>query len=99
MMGPPDSFRFPYYFNLNLHFERQFRALHYLWAWRCGFNNLTNNGNPNVVNNVAGTSAISHLRQGPAARLRGTAAAAGPEVSPVFHSGRGMQRLIRGIPR
>ncbi len=58
MLGPPGSYRFPDYFNLNLHFERQFRALHYLWAWRCGFNNLTNNGNPNVVNNIAGTSAF-----------------------------------------
>ncbi len=55
MVGPPDSMRFPYYFNINLAFERQFRALHYLWAWRFGFDNLTNNGNPNVVNNVTGT--------------------------------------------
>ena len=55
MLGPPDSYRFPYYFDLNLHFERQFRALHYLWAWRCGFNNITNNGNPNVVNSIYGT--------------------------------------------
>jgi hypothetical protein len=54
-VGPPDSMRFPYYFNINLQFERQFRALHYLWAWRCGFNNLTNNGNPNAVNNTIGT--------------------------------------------
>ena len=54
-MGPPNSMRFPYYFNINLAFEREFRALHYLWAWRFGFDNLTNNGNPNVVNNVFGT--------------------------------------------
>jgi hypothetical protein len=51
MVGRPASYRYPAYFNLNLHFERKFRALHYLWAWRFGFNNLTNNGNPNVVNN------------------------------------------------
>jgi hypothetical protein len=56
MVGAPASMRFPDYFNLNLHLERQFRALHYLWAWRFGFNNLTNNGNPNVVNNVLGTT-------------------------------------------
>lgn len=55
LMGRPDSWRFPAYFNLNLAFEREFRALHYLWAWRFGFNNLTNNGNPNVVNAVYGT--------------------------------------------
>jgi len=55
LMGRPNSVRFPDYFNINLHLERQFRALHYLWAWRFGINNLTNNGNPNSVNNVFGT--------------------------------------------
>jgi hypothetical protein len=55
LVGSPNSRRMPDYLNLNLHLERQFRALHYLWAWRFGFNNLTNNGNPNVVNNVIGT--------------------------------------------
>jgi hypothetical protein len=53
--GSPNSRRLPDYFNVNLHLERQFRALHYLWAWRFGFNNLTNSSNPNVVNNVIGT--------------------------------------------
>lgn len=51
MVGTPDSRRFPNYFNINLALERKFRFFHYLWAWRFGFNNLTNNGNPNVVNN------------------------------------------------
>jgi hypothetical protein len=51
MVGPPNRLRLPGYFNVNLHFERKFRALHYLWAWRFGFNNITNNGNPNYVNN------------------------------------------------
>jgi hypothetical protein len=55
LVGPPNSRRYPDYFNINLHLEREFRALHYLWAWRFGFNNLTNNGNPNAVNNVTGT--------------------------------------------
>jgi hypothetical protein len=55
LVGNPDSRRLPGYFNINLHFERQFRALHYLWAWRFGYNNITNNLNPNVVNNVIGT--------------------------------------------
>jgi hypothetical protein len=55
MAGAPNSRRYPDYFNINLHFERQFRALHYLWAWRCGYNNLMANLNPNVVNNVEGT--------------------------------------------
>lgn len=55
LVGAPNSRRYPDYFNINLHIEREFRALHYLWAWRFGFNNLTNNGNPNAVNNVMGT--------------------------------------------
>jgi hypothetical protein len=55
LVGAPGSRRFPNYFNINLHLERQFRALHYLWAWRFGFNNLTNGDNPNAVKNVIGT--------------------------------------------
>jgi len=51
LVGAPNSRRFPNYFNINLALERKFRFMHYLWAWRFGFNNLTNNGNPNVVNN------------------------------------------------
>lgn len=50
MVGAPNRLRLPGYFNINLHFERKFRALHYLWAWRFGFNNITNNGNPDTVN-------------------------------------------------
>jgi len=55
LVGAPNSRRYPNYFNINLHLERQFRALHYLWAWRFGYNNLTNSGNYNAVNNVIGT--------------------------------------------
>ncbi len=51
LVGNPNAQRLPSYFNVNLSFERRFRLLHYLWAWRAGVNNLTNNGNPNVVNN------------------------------------------------
>ncbi len=51
MVGRPNSRRLPAYFSVNLHLERKFRVLHYLWAWRFGFNNLTNHGNPNTVNN------------------------------------------------
>ncbi|PWT97167.1 MAG: hypothetical protein C5B51_31970 [Terriglobia bacterium] len=56
LVGPPNSLRLPGYFDINLHLERRFHALHYLWAWRFGFNNLTNNGNPNFVNNVMGSA-------------------------------------------
>ena len=55
LVGDPGGRRYPNYFSINLHFERQFRAIHYLWAWRFGFDNLTNNGNPNAVNNVLGS--------------------------------------------
>jgi hypothetical protein len=55
LRGSPTAMRLPDYFSINLHFERKFQAAHYLWAWRCGFDNLTNNGNPNFVNNVYGT--------------------------------------------
>ncbi len=51
LVGPPNQRRLPSYFNINLHFEKKFRFLHYMWAWRFGLNNLTNHGNPNVVNN------------------------------------------------
>ena len=55
LVGRPNERRYPDYFNINLHLERRFRALHYLWAWRFGYNNLTGNLNPNVVDNVIGT--------------------------------------------
>jgi hypothetical protein len=51
LVGRPDGWRLPSYFNVNLSFERRFRFLHYFWAWRLGLNNLTNSGNPNVVDN------------------------------------------------
>jgi len=55
LVGRPNARRLPDYFNLNLSLERRFRVAHYLWAWRFGYNNVTNNSNPNVVNNVIGT--------------------------------------------
>jgi hypothetical protein len=64
MVGDPNSMRFPGYFNINLALERRFTAIHYLWAWRFGFNNLTNNPNPNVVNNVMGTPAYLTFTRG-----------------------------------
>ena len=66
LVGRPNSARFPDYFNVNLHFERRFRALHYLWAWRFGYNNLTGNLNANVVNNVQGTPQFLRYGRGQA---------------------------------
>jgi len=51
LVGPPNSRRFPAFFSLNLHLERRFHFLRQQWAWRAGFNNVTNHRNPNVVNN------------------------------------------------
>jgi hypothetical protein len=66
LVGQPNSSRLPGYFDINLHLERRFRALHYLWAWRFGINNLTNNGNPNYVNNVIGTPVFLTYERGQA---------------------------------
>ncbi len=51
LVEPPNGRRFPAYFNLNLHLERRFTFLHYQWALRAGYNNITGHANPNVVNN------------------------------------------------
>ena len=51
LIGAPNSYRFPDYFSLNLQFERRFRLLHYEWALRVGFNNITGHDNPTAVNN------------------------------------------------
>ncbi len=51
VVGTPNSMRFPGYFSLNLHLERRFRFASYEWAFRGGFNNITNHPNPSAVNN------------------------------------------------
>ncbi|HLI85844.1 MAG TPA: TonB-dependent receptor [Bryobacteraceae bacterium] len=55
LIGSPNDARLPAYLNVNLDFERKFRAAHYLWAWRFGFDNITNSLNPNYVDNVKGS--------------------------------------------
>lgn len=45
-----------------------------------GFNNLTNNGNPNVVNSICVSPYSSDVRKGTAAGCRGPAAHARPEA-------------------
>jgi hypothetical protein len=53
LIGLPNASRFPDYFSLNLHLERRFRFLHFEWALRAGFNNITGHENPTVViNNI-----------------------------------------------
>ena len=51
--GAVNSFRFPAFFELNLHVERRFFFRKHRWAFRLGFNNITNHKNPNVVNSNA----------------------------------------------
>lgn len=51
LAGAPNSRRFPAYYDLNLHLERRFHVMQYLWAWRVGVNNVTNSLNSNLVNN------------------------------------------------
>lgn len=51
ILGAVNSVRFPAFAEWNLHLERKFSALGYNWAWRFGFNNITNHRNYNVVNN------------------------------------------------
>jgi hypothetical protein len=50
LVGDLNSRRFPFFFELNLHFERRFLFRKNRWAFRAGFNNITDHHNPNVVN-------------------------------------------------
>ncbi len=52
--GDVNSYRFPWFFELNLHLERRFSFRGYKWAFRFGFNNITNHKNPNTVNSDMG---------------------------------------------
>ena len=50
-VGDINGFRFPTFFELNLHVERTFRMAGRQWAVRAGFLNLTGRQNPTTVNN------------------------------------------------
>jgi len=65
LVGQPLSTRYPCYFTANLALERKFRAIHYLWAWRVGADNLTDSRNPNQVENVLGTPQFLTFYRGP----------------------------------
>lgn len=51
VVGAVNSFRYPGFFEMNLHLERRFVFRHNRWALRAGYNNITNHQNYNVVNN------------------------------------------------
>ena len=52
LIGTPDSFRYPNYFNLNLHLEWRVKLGKYRFGIRGGINNVTGHNNPTVVNNI-----------------------------------------------
>jgi hypothetical protein len=54
VIGNEDAYRYPFNFDLNLHFERTFIFHRYRFAIRGGVNNLTDRANPTAVSNVAG---------------------------------------------
>lgn len=51
VLGKVNSDRYPNFFEVNLHVERQFELRGQRWAWRMGLNNITGRRNPDVVNN------------------------------------------------
>ncbi len=52
LIGAPDAYRFPDYFNLNLHLEWRVKLGKYRFAIRGGVNNVTGHMNPTVVNSI-----------------------------------------------
>jgi hypothetical protein len=70
---------------MNLHFEKKFRFFRYLWAWRFGLNNLTNHGNPNVVNNNIDSPSFRTMG-GPAPSLQRAAEVLEEEINETRNS-------------
>ncbi len=54
-VGEINAYRFPAYFDLDLHLERRLRLGRRMVALRGGFSNITNHRNPTVVNSVLGS--------------------------------------------
>jgi len=69
LVGAPESMRYPIYFTANLALERTFPAVRYLWALRCGVDNLTDHRNPTTVENVVGTPQYLTFYRGPTRAL------------------------------
>jgi outer membrane receptor for ferrienterochelin and colicin len=51
VVGPVNTYRYPQFFEMNLHLEWRFALRRNRWALRAGYNNITNHQNYNVVNN------------------------------------------------
>jgi hypothetical protein len=60
LVGDLNSYRFPAYFETNLHFERRFAFRRHRWAFRFGCNNLTGRRNPTTVN--ANTASVNYMQ-------------------------------------
>jgi hypothetical protein len=63
-VGDFNSYRFPTFFDLNLHVERTFRLRGRQWAVRAGFLNITNHRNPNTVNSNMASPNFMHYYGG-----------------------------------
>ncbi len=55
IQGEPNRYRYPLFFELNLHLEWRFVFHKNRWALRFGVDNITNHQNPNVVSNEIGS--------------------------------------------
>jgi len=64
LVGKVTERRYPAHISVNLHWERKFRFWRYRWAWRGGFNNLTNRLNATGVNNNASSPRFLHFSGG-----------------------------------
>ena len=64
VVGPVSGRRYPVFFEANLHLERQFKARGHRWAFRFGFNNLTNRRNATAVYNVSGAPLFGEFHGG-----------------------------------
>ena len=64
VLGPVSARRYPVFFEANAHLERQFKLRGHRWAFRFGFNNLTNRRNPTAVYDVAGSPLFGGFHEG-----------------------------------
>jgi hypothetical protein len=70
IQGGVNSWRYPNFFELNLHIEKRFHFRGQRWALRMGANNILGRRNPNVVNNNIGLAAVPHVLRRPDARIQ-----------------------------
>jgi hypothetical protein len=64
ILGSVSSRRYPVFFEANLHLERQFTLRGHRWAFRFGFNNLTNRRNPTAVYDIFGSPLFGQFHGG-----------------------------------